>query len=108
MAAGKNGNEESESRCNALFGLAGARFVLGDQAGYRIACKELLDRYGAKASDERAFNIATACVVGEHAVDDAEAVVAVAKRAGRKYPTFAATLGMAHSERDTPKKPWRR
>ena len=95
MAAGKNGNEEGVVPIHAMVSLATARFMLRDQAGYRITCKQLLDRFGTKAADVEASMIATVCAGGEHAVDDVEAVVAVAKRAGQKYPTFAVTLGLA-------------
>ena len=105
---GKNGNEEGVVPIHATVSLATARFMLRDQAGYRITCKQLLDRYGTKAADAEASMIATVCAGGEHAVDDVEAVVAVAKRAGQKYPTFAVTLGLCNLERGTPKKPWQR
>ncbi len=79
-----------EPVCLALLQLAA-----GDEAGYRATCEKLLAQYGADAKEMEAYEIAFACVVGEHAVEDANSVVAVAKRAVASNPAFRTILGAA-------------
>jgi tetratricopeptide (TPR) repeat protein len=66
---------------HTVFSLAMVALTAGDMANYRAACAELLSRFGEKPQGFEAFNIGLACVAGERAVDDPEAVVTIARRA---------------------------
>ena len=59
-----------------------AALLLGadDEAGYRAACHELLEKHGSTDNAIQSFSMATVCLLGENSVDDAEKVLILAKR----------------------------
>jgi serine/threonine-protein kinase len=76
--------------------LALAQFAAGDEVGYRTTCTELLAHHGANAKNLDAYLVALACVMGEHAVENVQAVEEVASRAVTSLPfnpVFRTVLG---------------
>ena len=62
------------------------QFAAGNDAGYRAACDELLDRYGDTKDPFQAFQIALTCAVAEHAVRDMQKPLALARLAAGSDP----------------------
>jgi WD40 repeat protein/serine/threonine protein kinase/tetratricopeptide (TPR) repeat protein len=74
--------------------------VLGDQAGVRRACAELLDRFGRSAGSLIANNVAWYCVLAPDAVADRDAPIRLAELAingapAAQKPAYLNTLGAA-------------
>jgi Flp pilus assembly protein TadD len=74
--------------------------ALGDKAGLRRACSELLDRFGNSTDSDTANNVAWYCVLAPDAVADGEAPVRLAELAVSGAPQaqeslFLNTLGAA-------------
>ena len=74
--------------------------ALGDEAGLRRACSELLDRFGSSTGSLTANNVAWYCVLAPDAVADREAPVRLAELAvsgapQAQKPMYLNTLGAA-------------
>ena len=79
-----------------LFQWALLRLAAGDDAGYREACADLMNRHGEKATGLAAVAIVLACVVGESAIDDMQRVLVIAQRAAAsdpRNPTYRQLIG---------------
>jgi len=73
---------------------------LGDQAGFRQACADLLGRFGAMTDHQTANTLAWSCVLGLDSVADRDARVRLAELAvkgspANERPLFLYTLGAA-------------
>jgi tetratricopeptide (TPR) repeat protein len=73
---------------------------MGNKAGLRRECTELLDRFGSSTSSLTANNIARHCVLAPGAVADSEAPVRLAELAvngaqADEKPLYLSTLGAA-------------
>lgn len=74
--------------------------ALGDEAGLRRACSDLLDRFGRSAGSQTANNVAWYCALAADAVADRGAPVRLAERAANgasdaEKPMYLNTLGAA-------------
>ena len=67
--------------------LAMSRLILGDHAGYREACRRLLERSSAgEPSFKTANNLAWSCALGPGALDDYEPAIRLARSASESRP----------------------
>jgi tetratricopeptide (TPR) repeat protein len=62
------------------------RWAGDDDAGYRAACHELVERRGNQATPSEAGAIVTACLIGPNTRDDWTAVLGIAQRAAAVDP----------------------
>ncbi len=85
-AAGVKAVEASGRSCDYLADLALLQWAANDESGYRASCAELVSRFGNSASNHEARGIVAACVIGEAAVSDMSAVLAIAERMTASEP----------------------
>jgi serine/threonine protein kinase/tetratricopeptide (TPR) repeat protein len=74
------------------------RWAGDDEAEYRAACNELVERRGSQATGSEAGAIATACLIGRSTFDDWIAVLAIARRAAivdPENPVYLTLVGAA-------------
>jgi WD40 repeat protein/tetratricopeptide (TPR) repeat protein len=90
--------DQAPSETRAWYQLALARLAAGEQAEYRKACRQMLERFGDSGVSEVANRVAWTCSLGPDATDEPGRPVQLARQAVAAAPTdynYVNTLGAA-------------